>query len=216
MFSLIASLAACPGCGAAQATGSGLCATCTAAQQDAVHQPGLVALGRYEGVLAGAVRALKFRGASRLAVTLAPELARQVRKRGWRPSAVCPVPLHHTRQRQRGYNQAELVARALAAQLAVPCLRLLVRSRATGQQANLATHRRAANTGRAFALAPTAPRILPMRVLLIDDVLTTGATLGACRKLLLAAGCQAVYYAVLAAARPRPATDAGRAELATT
>lgn len=210
---LFSTLATCPGCDSRPAGPAGLCPSCLSGMFQAVHHPGLLALGPFDGALASAVRAFKFRGVTRLAQPLALELAGQVRQRGWQPSAVTSVPLHPARLRERGYNQAELLARACAAKLGVPWLELLERPARTVQQARLATHQRAANTGNAFTLASSAPRVLPARILILDDVLTTGATLGACRKVLLAGGAQHVWSAAVALASPRQVTDAARAEL---
>ena len=214
MFGLLTTLSTCPACHQKPPAPAGLCLDCLAGLFEAVHHPGVLALGRFEGRLASAVRALKFQGVTRLAEPLAAELAVQVRRRGWRPSAVTSVPLHHSRLRERGYNQAELLARACASKLGVPWLPLLERPHRTAQQARLATHRRAANTAAAFTLAADAPRIMPARILLMDDVLTTGATLEACRRILLAAGADQVWSAAVAIASPRTATDAARAEAA--
>lgn len=213
MSILFSTLASCPGCSSRPAGPAGLCPRCLSGMFQAIHHPGLLALGSFDGALAGAVRALKFQGVTRLAEPLALELASQVRRRGWRPSAVTSVPLHPGRLRERGYNQATLLARSCAARLGVPWLELLERPAKTAQQARLATHQRAANTGSAFTLARRAPRVLPARILILDDVLTTGATLGACRKVLLAGGAQQVWSATVALASPRQATAAARAEL---
>lgn len=214
MFGLLTTLSTCPACLRGPPGSAGLCADCLTGLFQAVHHPGVLALGRYDGRLASAVRALKFQGVTRLAEPFAAELVAQVRRRGWHPSAVTSVPLHPSRQRERGYNQAELVARACARQLGVPWLELLCRPRSTAQQARLATHRRAANTGSAFAPAVGAPKVMPSRILLLDDVLTTGATLEACRRVLLASGADRVWSAAVAIASPRTATDAARAEAA--
>ena len=210
MLTLFSSLAACPACNRRRTGPAGLCPDCLAQLFDAVHEPGLLALGRYDGRLAAAVRALKFAGVTRLAEPLAAELAVQVRRRGWRPSAVTSVPLHPRRLRERGYNQAELIARACALRLQVPYLRLLSRARPTGQQARLTTHDRHGNVASAFTLAAAAPRVLPQRILLVDDVLTTGATLEACRHVLRAAGSAVVWSATVAVARPRNAPGPDR------
>lgn len=215
MFGFMTTLSTCPGCQRRPPAQTGLCAHCLAGLFQAVHHPGILALGRYEGKLASAVRALKFQGVTRLVQPLAAELAAQVRRRGWQPSAVTSVPLHPSRFRERGYNQAELLARACASSLGVPWLELLARPGSTAQQARLATHRRAANTATAFTLAGHAPKVLPARILLLDDVLTTGATLEACRRILLAAGADRVWSATVAIASPRSATDAARSEATT-
>ena len=118
---------------------------------------------------------------------------------------VVPVPLHWTRRRQRGYNQAEIIAREVAAALGVPMdARLLRRRRRTRTQTRLSVEQKAANVGGAFAVrsrrlarwfppcapvsAPSVGLVTPMHILLIDDVFTTGATLEACHAALRTAG----------------------------
>ena len=205
MLKLLAALSTCPACGLRSAGPAGICAACLADLFQAIHEPGLLALGRFEGRLARAVRALKFSGVTRLAGPLAAELAAQVQRRGWQPSALTSVPLHPSRLLERGYNQAALLAQACAAQLGVPWLDLLERRRQTSQQARLATPARSANVSAAFTLSAHAPRVLPLKILIIDDVITSGATLEACRQTLLRAGARQVWAATVAAARPRTA-----------
>jgi len=108
-----------------------------------------------------------------------------------RPEAVVPVPLHVRRLRQRGYDQALELAHPLAAALALP-LRpdLLRRVRATRPQSELDAGRRRRNVARAFAARKDAP--LPGHVALVDDVMTTGATLQAAAQALLGAGVRRV------------------------
>ena len=102
---------------------------------------------------------------------------------------VVPVPLHWTRKLRRGYNQADIIARGIAAELAVPaCCRLLVRRRSTRSQTRLSPEERRANVASAFAVRPGVLRRLhPHHILLVDDVFTTGATLLACHRALRAA-----------------------------
>jgi ComF family protein len=107
-----------------------------------------------------------------------------------RPEALLPVPLHRARLRARGYDQALELARPLARALALPLRRdLLLRVRATSAQSELAAPERRRNLRGAFALAPgTAARALPAHVALVDDVMTTGATLHAAAQALRDAG----------------------------
>ena len=104
-----------------------------------------------------------------------------------KPEALVPVPLHDSRLRQRGYDQALQLAKPLARALQVPLLpQLLVRRRATAPQSELDAGARQRNLRRAFEVR--AGEALPDHVTLIDDVMTTGATLEAAAKSLLRAG----------------------------
>lgn len=162
-------------------------------------------LGAYAGPLGRAVRALKYRGATRSAAWLGRSLAGQVKRAGWTPDVVCPVPLHASRRRQRGYNQAALLSRALATALGTPHREALERLRVTPPQARLSREARSANVAGAFRAAAGAD-VRGRCVLLVDDVLTTGATLRACAVALRAAGAGTVLAAVVARAdRPREA-----------
>ena len=192
----------CPGCGASLGASAGLCPSCLNALRPELlsHspltrriEPHLVSLGRYTGPLRRSVRALKYGGSREVAGALGRALAAGVPP-FWAPQAVCAVPLHPARQRGRGYNQAELLARALAAELGVPCRPLLRRTRSTRQQARLHAGERRANLAGAFEASGPAPP----RVLLIDDVLTTGSTLAECERVLRAAGAGQVFFAVVA------------------
>lgn len=108
-----------------------------------------------------------------------------------RPALLIPVPLHRSRLRQRGYDQALELARMLAREARVPvCANRLLRRRATQAQTELGASARERNVRGAFALRAGAP--LPAHVALVDDVMTTGATLTECANVLLAAGVQRV------------------------
>ena len=107
------------------------------------------------------------------------------------PQALVPVPLHRSRLRTRGYDQALELARALARGTRLPVsANALVRRRATRPQTELGAPDRKHNMRDAFALRPDAR--LPMHVALVDDVLTTGATLAECARVLLQGGVQRV------------------------
>ena len=115
-----------------------------------------------------------------------------------RPEAVVPVPLHRSRLRERGYDQALELARALAPDLGLPVRGdALWRPRATARQSELAANVRRRNVAGAFAVRGPP---LPAHVALLDDVMTTGATLRACTQALHAAGVARVDVWVLARA----------------
>jgi ComF family protein len=156
----------------------------------------LITLGFYSGRLEKAVRAFKFHGTTRLSKLFASELAKAVGQSGWQVHSVCPVPLHWTRRLERGYNQSALIARALAKELALPYSPVLRRSKRTKQQAKLSKLERVSNVEAAFISKPCQGRIL-----LIDDVVTSGATTKVCIEALLAAGASDVKVAAIARAR---------------
>jgi ComF family protein len=110
-------------------------------------------------------------------------------------AVLCPVPLHWTRRFQRGFNQAELLARALAERTGIPCTELLKRRRATGHQARRTRSERLHALDNAFVCTVDHP---PTCVILIDDLATTGATLDACALALKTAGAQRVTGWVIA------------------
>ena len=112
-------------------------------------------------------------------------------------AVLIPVPLHRNRLSERGYNQAEVLARTLSRALSLPCRTdLVVRSQATAQQARLGAAARQQNLREAFRLIGMPPR----HVILVDDVMTTGATLCSLAGTLRAAGTEEVSVIVLARA----------------
>lgn len=160
----------------------------------------------YEGPVAAVVRGLKFRRLDYLGGHLARDLRELVPGEGETVDLVVPVPLHWRRRWVRGYNQAERIARPLGRLLGAPCAELLRRRRATRPQTGLARRERLANPRGAFALRAGRiggrrhlRRLEGARVLLVDDVVTTGATLRAAGEVLRRAGAREVV--ALAAAR---------------
>ncbi len=162
----------------------------------------------YDGPMAAVVRGLKFRRLDYLGAHLARDLREVAPGRGEAFDLVVPVPLHWRRRWVRGYNQAERIARPLGRLLGVPCAELLRRRRATRPQTGLVREERLANPRGAFALRGGRGRPVPSRarrrleggrVLLVDDVVTTGATLRAVAEVLRQAGAREVV--ALAAAR---------------
>jgi ComF family protein len=196
----------CAGCAAA---GAILCPRCRTGltpypPDDRVAVPGLAAVRiayLYDGALPPAIRRFKYGRERRMADLLGGLLVTDAGGVPRGAQAVLPVPLHAARQAERGFNQAEELARRVAAAVRLPLLAGgLVRVRETQQQARLGAHERRENMRGAFVWRGTAPP--PARVLIVDDVLTTGATMGACAEALLAAGAQQVYGLALARSRP--------------
>ncbi|MBW8270390.1 ComF family protein [Caldovatus aquaticus] len=194
---------------AGQADAQGLCPGCAA---DPPPFAAARAALRYD---AGAKRLLlPFKHGDRtdLAAPLAAQMARAGAALLARADLVAPVPAHWRRRLARRYDQAALLARAVARLGGRPCVPdLLRRTRATPPLGERGAAERAALLAGAFALRRGgAARVAGRRVLLVDDVLTSGATAGACARVLLAAGAAAVD--VLAAARvPDPRLAAGAA-----
>jgi len=147
---------------------------------------------RYEGVGKQVVHALKYRGYKRVVERLAVPLMLQVLSEGGF-DAVVPVPLHRSRLRKRGFNQAELLARGVAGKMKATVSDTLEVVRSTRDQVELSAAQRRANVAGAYA----ATEPLRGKLLLIDDVFTTGATTSACATTLLWAGAEKVHALTL-------------------
>lgn len=160
-----------------------------------------VAFAEFAPPLREGIHALKYDGAPQLAGPFGERMARawMAAAPDWRVDVVAPVPLHRARERARGYNQSERLARVVARELDRPLDRnALRRERATDQQAQLDRAARQINVRGAFSAR--AARVMNRRVLLIDDVYTTGATLRECAAALYAAGAADVAALTLARA----------------
>jgi ComF family protein len=158
-------------------------------------------LGLYGGGLREAIRRFKFHGAVHFDRAFARLLAAKLEefRRSYRPEVLVAVPLHRQRLRSRTYNQSLLLARELGRFWRLPApARLLRRIRPGLQQQGLTGEQRRRNLKGAFALHG---KLDGERVLLVDDVLTTGATARECSTALLAGGASRVAVAVLARAR---------------
>lgn len=160
-----------------------------------------VSLGIYAGPLRECVVALKYRGRHRTANALARRLRESERcRRILRASTiVVAVPLHPERARARGFNQAELLAGALAKDAGLPVFPALTRTRNTPSQTDLSARARRRNVLNAFAVPP-GTNVAGAAAALVDDVTTTGATLRECAATLLAAGAREVRCITVARA----------------
>jgi len=155
---------------------------------------------RYSGVIGDALRKLKYEQALWLAPDLARLLVATVRSEYHEEcfDLVIPVPLHATRRRERGYNQSALLAQALARQLETTFLpRGLKRIRPTISQTNLTAGDRLSNVSGAFEIGKSK-KMANRKVLLVDDVMTTGATVNACAKILKKSGATSVHVITVA------------------
>jgi len=168
-----------------------------------------VFLGGYGDALREAVLRIKRPGAEDLARGLGTLLVDEHRAEleAARCDAVVPVPMHWWRRTLRGTSAAEEIARAVGRALRIPVATPLVRARATRMQNELPAEERPANVADAFRVRG---RWTGRRLLLIDDVVTTGSTLTACSSALRAAGAAAVFGAAIARADRLPDGDRSR------
>jgi len=145
------------------------------------------AVGTYDGALRAVVHAIKYDGRRSLARPLAALMRRRCGSVLEGADVLVPVPLHPSRRRSRGFNQALDLARHLG-----PAVRALRRTRATPSQTGLPAAQRHRNMRDAFAPAWRAPDIFGRVVVLVDDVSTTGATIDACARVLTGMGAREV------------------------
>lgn len=166
------------------------------------HMDRVLTATAYAQVAKTAIRCFKFHQAAGLGKPLAQLILTQLPQHvdAHAYQGILPVPLHPHHQRQRGYNQAEILAREIAAHLRIPLLRhALRRVRQTSQQARL-THRQARHVNIQGAFQVVKPAAVSGKALiLVDDVVTTGATVSECARMLKQAGATSVL--VLAVAR---------------
>ncbi|HET7725789.1 MAG TPA: phosphoribosyltransferase family protein [Candidatus Limnocylindrales bacterium] len=207
--------ATCAGCGS---EGEPLCPRCAPALDARLQLPPGTPLGLaadlpepllqvewcapFAGVVRRALHDLKYRGERRLARPLGAAVARRWARTGRGGDVLVPVPVHGRRRRERGYDQGELIAAAAAGEVGLPVAPVLERWRATEAQFALDRRRRAGNVAGAFRPRTGMERALRGTwVVLVDDVLTTGATLRACAETLERAGAAAVSAVTVARER---------------
>ena len=179
------------GCGRPLVPGRAACPRCRRGRQPFAAG---ASLGPYEGSLRLVIHELKYRGRRRVARRLARVLLDDDHARSLVAGShvLVPVPLHPRRLRERGFNQAGLIARELGQRVGRPCAdRALVRRRDTVPQAGLSAAARRRNVAGAFTVRRRS-LVADQVVTLVDDVLTTGATAHACAQALRAAGAREV------------------------
>lgn len=184
----------CSGCGG---TLDGVLELCSECLQNKRPWKFAVSVWDFGGTARQLIHRFKYRGDVALSRPLAALAADAWNERypGPPPDLVTAIPLHWTRRIRRGYNQAELLAREFGIRQKLPWQGLLRRCHATGSQARLTRAQRQKNLKNAFVCRES---IQGAEVLLIDDVLTTGATLSAATRALLQAGAENVYILTLA------------------
>jgi predicted amidophosphoribosyltransferase len=147
----------------------------------------------YDGPARALVRGLKFGGLPRLAATMASQMAANAPP-GWLDTgALVPVPLHPARLRRRGYNQAERLAAELAARTGLPVHDCLERTGERATQVGRGRTQRLSSIAGRVSARPAA--CVPDELVLVDDVVTTGATLAACASACEGAVVRAIAYA---------------------
>ncbi len=193
---LVDTRTSCPRCAANASPVAGTCVHCRDLR---LHFEQAARLGVYDGPLRTAVLRIKRPAQRGLAVALGELAAATLSTRlaAWNPDAAVPIPMHWTRRVRRGGNSAETLAERLAAQLRIPlAAHILKRSRRTVPQATLAPGRRQANVRGAFRVRPHRD-LAGSRLLLVDDIMTTGATVNEAAKTLVRGGAAAVHVVVL-------------------
>jgi ComF family protein len=164
------------------------------------HVADMTALWMYEGHVRASLQRYKFSGAQHYAEAYGRLLAMRIETDLPKPDVITWVPVSAARRRQRGYDQVELLAFAVAGELALPAEKLLDKFRDNPPNSSLKTQpeRKANVLGVYRAVRPE--QILGKRVLLLDDIVTTGATASECARVLRTAGAEEIYFAALSAA----------------
>lgn len=174
---------------------------CSLCNRERLPLAGVCRLGVYQDILAGAVKLLKYQGNQVVGRRLGDMLGQVLAEQEWcgRVEALCPIPIHWTRWLDRGFNQAQVLADRMARTVSRPVIRLLTRVRPTITQVGLTRNIREKNLQDAFAIRGRWP-LKGTTLCLVDDVMTTGATLFEAARTLRRAGAKEIYAAVVAKA----------------
>ena len=181
---------------------------CQACARSARRFDGVRAPYRYEGAVRQAILALKYGGIRAAAPQLSDMLANYLEANPMPGDLMAPVPMHPSRRRERGYNQAELLARPVAEHCDIPYQdHLLVRTRRVDPQAGMASAATRTTNVAASVAVPRPSDVDGAQVILVDDVATTGSTLDACAAALKESGAVTVWCLTLAVAGDRRAGE---------
>lgn len=156
----------------------------------------------YDRLLRASVARFKYRNRREYADFYAEELIKSCGTAllSWEPDALIPIPLHKSRMRKRGFNQAELVARRIGKSLGIPVeTGLLFRAKRTSPQKELSDAQRRANLKNAFQVRKNDVKL--RKIVLIDDIYTTGSTIDAAAGVLLEHGAEKVYFLAICIGR---------------
>lgn len=188
----------CKKCGKEEIIGdTGLCIDC--AHWEHQYEQG-ISLFTYTGNGKKIIQEIKFNGNRKLALWTGKKIGQKLRKQNWQKKiqGIVPVPLHENRMKERGFNQSEELAKGISSILDIFTLKdLLIRIKDTPHQTDLTRSQRQENIKKAFQVRDSRV-IQGKKVLLVDDVYTTGATINACAETLKQAGAREVYFAVAA------------------
>lgn len=191
----------CEKCGKPKMTENEVCAECDDVYN---HFEQAMSVFEYTASVQRLIYRFKYKGEQYLSHVLGGFLAKRLKEqKDWDYSALIAVPLHRKRRRERGFNQSELLASEIALRLDVPVLSdALSRTKETSVQAGLKRQERFANLSHAFSVNRKSG-IRGKRIVLVDDIFTTGSTVNECSRVLLEAGAEKVYVLTVATGRPK-------------
>ncbi len=179
----------CQKCGYPQKTTNSTCPDCRTSPPPFIQ---MRSWGEFSGPLRKALHSLKYKNNLAMGIFFAKSLAEMVRQLGWQIDLVVPVPLSRRHFQQRGYNQASIISSSLAKELSLPHhSHLIKRIKETESQISLDVNKRFTNLMDAFYANPA--KLKERKILLVDDVITTGATMQNCTIALQKAGTDQVY-----------------------
>ena len=188
-----------------------LCSKCTAllpklsayqSRRDIKHIRQCVFPFKYKDEVRESLVRYKFYGLAAYGPIYADFIAKSIDENEISCDIISWVPIHRKRYRERGYDQSKLIAKALAKKLGVPCRKLLIKGANNKRQSSIDDREeRKRNVSGVYRLA-TKDALVGKRILLVDDIVTSGSTISECAAVLKGAGCTEIYAAAVASAAP--------------